>query len=90
MYENIYKAFLMIALDNGGINRFRSSLTQKKEAEEFLKTATEPLNKIEEWLSKLSREDLVLLCADSEEFKLTKEIPEFIDDFLNKYFEEVC
>ena len=90
MYETIYRAFLMIALDNGGINRNRSSLMQKADAESFLSKCTEPLDEIEKWLSNLSEEDLLLLCTDSETFELNNELPEFIDKFLDKYFDEVC
>ena len=94
-YPGIEKAALLIALDNGGINRMRSGKRQRKDLYEFLaKREHDMLKPIDEWLSSLSKERLDLVCCggeDEPETKAAKEgQPAFTEDLLNQYFEEVC
>jgi len=94
-YPGIARATLEIALDNGGINRFRSAQKQRKELASFL--ANQPdgmLQIIDEWLSSLSDERLSLVATggqDEPETVAAKEgMPPFTEDLLNRYFDEVC
>ncbi len=94
-FPGIARAALEIALDNGGINRFRSQKQQKREFAKWLaKQPPEVLAPIDAWLSSLSDEQLILVCSggqDEPETVVAKaDAPPFLDDVLNSYFEEVC
>ncbi|MBZ9659833.1 hypothetical protein LB523_12325 [Mesorhizobium sp. ESP-6-4] len=94
-YEGIKRAALEIALDNGGINRFRSEKMMSREFERWIvKQPQEMLPAIDAWLSSLSREDLQEFCCggegEPERERISATAPPFTDDLLNRYFEEVC
>lgn len=92
-YPGIYKAALLIALDNGGINRARSRDRQKREFERWLPSQPADIfPAIDEWLSSLSDDDLEIVCCggDDEQDEIMKSAPPFTDDLLNSYFDEVC
>lgn len=94
-WPNIYRACLEIALDNGGINRFRTSDAQEVEFEQWIaRQPHEPLPAIEAWLGTLSDEQISTVacgCQDDDEPKaLLALAPPFTDDLLTRYFDEVC
>lgn len=94
-YPGIARACLLIALDNGGINRYRSVETQKRDMERWLaKLPADILPPIDAWLAALSDEDLDTFCCGGEDESETKVIrataPPFTDQLLNDYFAEVC
>lgn len=94
-YPNIYRAALEIALDSGGINRFRTRDAQEAEFEQWMaQQPQEQLPAIEAWLATLSDEQINLVacgCQDDEEPRaLIALAPPFTDDLLTRYFEEVC
>lgn len=94
-YPGIYRAARLIALDNGGINRNRSEERQKADYGRWIeRQPDEPLPAIDAWLAALSEADLEAVCCGGEgepERDLAMEgAPPFLDDILNRYFEEVC
>jgi hypothetical protein len=94
-YPGITKAAQLIAVDNGGINRFRSPDLQNAEFEAWLsKQPSEPLPAINTWLLSLTDEQLETVCigcSDEPETKaLIAQSPPFTDDLLTRYFDEVC
>lgn len=94
-YPGLYAACLEIALDNGGINRFRPQKQQQREYRRWLATQVEEVVRpIDAWLSTLSEETLILVCSGGEGEAETEQAkagaPPFLDDVLNSYFEEVC
>lgn len=63
-YPGIERAALLIALDNGGINRFRPQKQQAKELKWWLtKQPEEVLRSVDEWLSGLFDEQLNEVCC---------------------------
>lgn len=93
LYPGISRATLLIALDNGGINRNRSEKRQQRDLLRFLeRQPQEILPAIDEWLSGLSKDDLETACCgeESEMEELLKDAPPFTDKLLNDYFEEAC
>ena len=92
-YPGIARAALEIALDNGGINRFRSEKKQRKELANFLeRQPQEILTAIDSWLASLSEDDLQTVCGGeaSEADEILKSAPPFSSQLLNDYFYEVC
>lgn len=94
-YPGIQRAALEIALDNGGINRFRSKKQQSREFERWIaKQPADILPAIDAWLSCLSDKDLNTLCCGGEGEPETEAIrqfaPPFTEQLLNDYFDEVC
>lgn len=91
-YPGISRATLLIATDNGGINRDRSVKQQRKDLCRWLAgQPTEMIEPIEAWLSKLSDDEMAIVCCDPDEGgDLMKLAPPFTDDFLDRYFHEVC
>ena len=94
-YPGIARACLLIALDNGGINRDRSEAQQNREMKRWLaKQPEDVLTAIDAWLSSLSDDDLDTFCCGGEDEPETEAIrataPLFTDDLLNSYFDEVC
>lgn len=94
-YAALHKAFLVIALDNGGIHRDRSVERQAKEATVFLsKRDSAFLAPIEQWLASLTDDEIETVCAggrdEPETIELMAKAPPFADDLLNDYFDEVC
>jgi hypothetical protein len=94
-YPGIRKAALEIALDNGGINRFRTQKQQERELNRWLaKQPSEILEPIDAWLSALPEDQLTLVCSGGQDEPETvaakSDAPPFLDDILNSYFEEVC
>lgn len=94
-YPGIARAALEIALDNGGINRFRSERKQRRELSNFLeRQPQEILPAIDAWLGGLSQEDLQEFCCgglgEPERELVAKDAPPFTDQLLNDYFDEVC
>lgn len=94
-FPGIYRACLLIALDNGGINRTRSVERQRREYERWLSShPDEMLQPIDAWFTSLSDEDLDMVCTggtgEPEVEALRAQGPPFSDDLLNDYFEKVC
>lgn len=92
-YPGIERATLLVALDNGGINRDRSVEQQKRDLYRFLaKQPDEILPAIDAWFAALSESDLEMFCCGevSERKDLAAKAPVFADDLLNTYFDEVC
>ncbi|MCX5516175.1 hypothetical protein C3941_19485 [Kaistia algarum] len=94
-YPGIARACLLIALDNGGINRDRSEVQQNREMTQWLaKQPGDVLPAIDAWLVALSDDDLDTFCCGGEDEPETEAIrataPPFTDDLLTRYFEEVC
>ena len=94
-FPGIARAALEIALDNGGINRFRSETQQRRELSEFLeRQPQEILPAIDGWLSSLSHADLQNFCSggegEPEREAVAAFAPPFTDQLLNEYFEEAC
>lgn len=93
IYPGIRRAALEIALDNGGINRFRSEKKQGRELDRFLaKQPDEILPAIDAWLAGLSDDDLLTACCgeQTEMEALLSSAPPFTDKLLDDYFDEVC
>ncbi len=93
-WPGIQRAALEIALDNGGINRFRSEKQQQREFRRWLeKQPQELLPAIDAWLSGLSDDDLQTVCSGGEgpeQDALLASGPPFTNQLLNDYFDEVC
>ena len=93
-FPGIARAALEIALDNGGINRFRSEKMLRNELAEFLeRQPQEILPAIDAWLSGLSEDDLRNFCSggegEPERELVAASAPPFTDQLLNDYFDEV-
>lgn len=94
-YPGLHKAFQLIALDNGGINRTRPEEKQHREAAAFItKRDSDMLAPIELWLASLSDDEIETVCAGGQDEPKTIAImakaPPFTNDLLNDYFDEVC
>lgn len=94
-YPGIKRACFEIAIDNGGINRFRSEKKQSIEFEKWIaKQPAEMLPAIDVWLSAKSDEEIFIICCggegEPEQEALMADAPPFTNDLLNSYFEEVC
>jgi hypothetical protein len=92
-FPGIARAALEIALDNGGINRFRPQEQQRRELSKFLeRQPQEILPPIDAWLTSLSDEDLSTACCGehSEMEAILASAPPFTDQLLNDYFDEAC
>ena len=92
-WPGIRRAALEIALDNGGINRFRSEKQQQREFRKWLeKQPQELLPAIDVWLSGLSDDDLQTVCGGevTEADAILANGPPFTNQLLNDYFDEVC
>lgn len=94
-FPNIEKACLAVALDNGGINRFRSVDKQRREYAKWLAQQDYPnLAEIDQWLGTLSKDDLETVCVGGQDepgtIAIRASAPAFLDDLLNSYFDEVC
>ena len=93
-FPGIKRACLEIALDNGGINRFRPQKKQERELANFLeRQPQEILPAIDAWLSGLSDEDLSTVCCGGQDEPETQSLramaPPFTDHLLSDYFDEV-
>lgn len=94
-YPGIARAALLIALDNGGINRHRSQQQQERERERWLATQPEEiLASVDAWLATLSDDQLEQVCCggegEPEREAVMADAPPFTDELLNSYFDEVC
>lgn len=93
-YENIAHACLLIALDNGGVNRGRSVRKWRGDFERFIERQAAPLVEIDAWLGTLSKEQMETVTAGGADEPETKALlaaaPAFTADLLNTYFDEVC
>jgi hypothetical protein len=92
-FPGISRAALEIALDNGGINRFRPPKQQQRELSKFLeRQPQEILPAIDAWLASLSDDDLSTACCGehSEMEAILLTAPPFTDQLLSDYFDEVC
>ena len=94
-YPNIYRAALAIALDNGGINRYRTKDAQEVDFERWIaRQPQEPLPAIDAWLATLSDDEIETVCCgcqdDPEPKALLALSPPFADDLLTRYFDEIC
>ncbi|WAC26376.1 hypothetical protein [Ancylobacter sp. SL191] len=92
-FPGFARATLLIALDNGGINRGRSEAQMKRELRDWMaKQPAEILPPIDAWLSGLHPRDLETVCCGeaSEAAALLATAPPFTDQMLNSYFDEVC
>lgn len=91
-YPHIAKACLLIARDNGGINRNRS-VVQALDFAEFIGGHHAPLEAIDAWLGTLSDEQLETVCcgeASEGAAILATGAPAGTNELLNDYFEMVC
>ena len=63
-YENVKKAFLLVAYDNGIINRFESEDEFIKNSEQEIISGyyDEDLNKFDKFLATLNEQELQTLC----------------------------
>lgn len=94
-YTGISRAAFLIAIDNGGINRFRSERQQAKEMKRWLATQPEEiLVPVDAWLSTLTEDQMEAVCCggegEPEQVAAMAGAPPFTNDILNSYFEEVC
>lgn len=92
-YPGIHRAALLIAIDNGGLNRFRPEAQIHKEISAWLlQQPDDLLGPISKWLENLSTDDLETVCCGEhgEQLVLLETAPPSTDDLLNRYFEEVC
>jgi len=92
-YPGLARATLLIALDNGGINRGRSVEKQRRDVARFLaKRPSELLEPIDAWLSQQTDEQMETICCGehTEVQAALAGAPPFTDDLLNEYFDEVC
>ncbi|NMG39854.1 hypothetical protein GRZ55_11420 [Chelativorans sp. ZYF759] len=94
-YPGIARAALLIALDNGGINRFRSQQQQEREMARWLATQPEhEIKPVDAWLATLSDEQMEQVCCggegEPEQAAAMADAPPFTNEILNSYFEEVC
>jgi hypothetical protein len=94
-YPGIERATLLIAIDNGGINRDRSKAQQRRDLAKFLRhQPDEILKPVDDWLVTLSEEELDALCCggrgEPETDAILDKAPPFADHLLNLYFDEVC
>lgn len=92
-YPGIARAALLIALDNGGINRDRSERQQARDLARWLKKQPpEILPPIDAWLGALSEDDLETACCGevTEADAVLASAPPFTSDLLNRYFEDIC
>lgn len=104
LYPGIASAALLMALDNGGINRDRSQQNLWDTLATFLVLCLQDpphqgvrvmvagqLKAIDDWLLTLSAEDLDTICAgeQSEAAEITARGPEGVSDFLNMIFDNV-
>jgi len=91
-YPGITRAALLVALDNGGINRDRSREDFESALQFFLGDRTEDnLPEIDRWLAGLSDDDLDTACCgeETEMLEFLKQSPKGTDALLNAIFEEV-
>lgn len=92
-YPGIAKATFLIALDNGGINRFRSEKQQRKELDSFLFRQEIDLRPIDDWLNGLPDDDLERACFGEQseiDAFLAANAPPFTGQLLDDYFDQVC
>lgn len=94
-FAGIERAALLIALDNGGINRERSEHKFRKDFARWIeRQPQEPLPAIDAYLAGLSDEELNIVCCggagEPETEALLQRSPPFTDGLLNGYFEQVC
>jgi len=92
-YPGIRRATLLIALDNGGINRDRCEKQQGRDLDRFLQRQPHDiLPAIDRWLASLPTDDLETVCAGEhgEAQMLLATAPPFTESLLNDYFDEVC
>lgn len=92
-FPGFARAALLIALDNGGINRTRPETQMKREMREWMaKQPAEILVPIDAWLTSLSGTDIDTVCCGeaSEAAALLASAPPLTDQMLNAYFDEVC
>ncbi len=92
-FPGIERALLLIALDNGGVNRDRPATQVRREIGDWLtKQPADLLPEIDRWLAALNDDDLDTVCAGEEGDRavLLSGAPPFTDDLLSRYFNEVC
>lgn len=93
-FPGIAAACLIVALDNGGINRGRSQRKQQADYRRWIAKQDGNLAEIDAWLSGLSKETLETVCVggqdEPETIAAKADAPPFTDDLLNDYFDEVC
>jgi hypothetical protein len=103
-YPGIASATLLMALDNGGINRDRSQEDLWDTLATFLVLCLQDaahagvramignyLRMVDNWISTLSTAELDTLCAgeQSEAAEIAQRGPEGVGDFLNMIFDNV-
>ena len=98
-YPNINKATLLITLDNGGINRGRTTQERQDAYETWLAyrptvTPGVELGAIDEWLGALTETELNEVCCgcygEEPRSSLMAGAPPGTEELLDAYFEEVC
>jgi hypothetical protein len=89
-YPGIAYACLLIALDNGRINRAEPFKLWQRDYERFIDGADGPLDQIDRWLLSLRGEQLeTVCCGDRDDAEpIMAEAPVFTEALLNGYFEE--
>jgi hypothetical protein len=98
-YAGIAKACQLIALDNGGINRYRTTWQQANDFEKWLVTyvqandiTPEQLQEADDWLIKLEPTVMDIVCCgeDTDREAAMVNAPWFLNDLLDAYFEGPC
>lgn len=97
-FPNIAKACLLIALDNGGINRGRSVDEHAQDFDRWMEDRAQfqfpNAGEIDNWLGSLGDDDLNHVCCggqgEPEQDAAMVGAPPFADLLLTAYFEEVC
>ena len=94
-YQGIARACLLIALDNGGINRSRSVDKWRRDYTRWIERQDGPwLESIDAWLLGLSTTDLDLACnggsGEPDVEAVRSKAPPFTEDILDGYFDMVC
>lgn len=93
LHSNIANACLLIALDNGGINRGRGDRKWRSDYTKWIAKQEAPtLVQMDAWFGGLSPDDLDTVCSGevSEADAILVTSPAFTSDLLNAYFDEVC
>lgn len=95
IYPGIATALFAITLDNGGLNRDRPTDKINDEMHDWLaKFPRTFLDVFEPWLAALDENGIEQMTAgeetEREEFMAANNVPPLLDEFLTKWFDEVC
>jgi len=89
-YEAIKQAAIVMALDNGAINRYRTLVQFLDDLRAALeKEDADNLEAANVWLGTLNYEQIDIFTGGSDEEIDALNSPEFVDDLFNRIFQEV-